>query len=104
MPAVYRVIVLPRAFTDLERILDHIGKHSPANAARTIDRLWREMHSLDQLPHRYRVVHGKRQPKGPVRRMPVPPFLVYYRIDDSSHVVRVLTVCHGSQRQPRRFD
>jgi hypothetical protein len=55
------------------------------------------------LPHRYRVVQGASRPMRAVRRMPVPPFLVYYRIDDTTHVVRILTITHGSRRQPRRF-
>jgi hypothetical protein len=40
MPDVYRVIVLPEAFDDLDAIVDHIKRESPQNAAGTIDRLW----------------------------------------------------------------
>jgi plasmid stabilization system protein ParE len=102
-PGVYLVIVSPRAFDDLDRILDHIKAVSPANAAKVIDRLRESMQRLRDLPHRYRVVQGMSRPKRAVRRMPVPPFLVYYRIDEPLRVVRILTVTHGSQRQPRRF-
>lgn len=99
----YRVIVSPRAFADLDGILEHIAQSSPANAARVIDRLWESMQRLQHLPHRYRVVRGRSGAASAVRRMPVPPFLVYYRVDEQNHVVRVLTVTHGAQRQPRKF-
>jgi toxin ParE1/3/4 len=102
-PGAYRVIVAPRAFDDLGRILDYIKRDSPANAAKVIDRLWESMRRLRELPHRYRVVQAVSRPTRAVRRMPVKPFLVYYRVDESMRLVRILTVTHGSQRQPRRF-
>jgi len=39
----YRVIVSPRAFSDLDGILDYIKRQSPANAAKVIDLLWKAM-------------------------------------------------------------
>ena len=99
----YRVIVSPRAFSDLDGILDYIKRQSPANAAKVIDLLWKAMQGLAQLPRRYRVVGGSRQPKRAVRRMPVSSYLVYYRIDDDQQVVRILSVWHGARRQPKRF-
>ena len=33
----------------------------------------------------------------------VPPFLIYYRIDEAKRSVGVITIRHGKQRQPRRF-
>lgn len=97
-----QVMVSPRAFADFDQILDYIGQSSPGNARRVIDRLWESMHRLKDLPHRYRVVYGRAR-NGAVRRMPVPPFLVYYRVDEPTRVVRVLTVTHGARRQPRSF-
>ena len=99
----YRVIVSPRAFSDLDAILDYVTLRSPANARRVIDRLWEAMHGLARLPRRYRVVSGPRQPGRSVRRMPGSNYLVYYRIDDQQQVVRILSVWHGARRQPKRF-
>jgi plasmid stabilization system protein ParE len=100
----YQVVVSARAFADLDGILEHIKADSPTNAARMLDRLWQSMQSLRDLPHRYRVVAYLRNPERSVRRMPVPPYLVYYRIVENLSVVRILTVRHGHQRQPRRFE
>ena len=103
MPTTYSVIVLPRAFADLEAILDHIAKESHQNAVTTIDRLWRAMQSLTVLPHRYEVHEHRRDPSKTVRSMTVAPFIGYYLVDNQNHVVRILHVRHGHRRQPRRF-
>src|SRR5579863_6474040 len=103
MVPIYRVIVLPRAFDDLNKILDFIAGRSPQNAVTTIDRLWRAMNSLIILPHRFKVHEHRRDTSKTVRSMPVPPFIIYYRVDDMLRVVRILSVWHGSRRQPRRF-
>ena len=104
MPPTYRVILSPRTFAHLDEILAHIGQNSPTNAAATIDRLWEAMNGLADLPHRYSIVQGRHRPATAVRRMPVPPYLVYYRVLEPLHVVRIITVRQGARRQPRRFD
>jgi plasmid stabilization system protein ParE len=99
----YRVILSRRAFDDLDQILDYIKQTSPSNAVKVIDRLQRAMEGLGDFPHRYRVLQGRARADKAVRVMPVAPHLVYYRVVETPRVVRVLTVRHGSQRQPRRF-
>jgi plasmid stabilization system protein ParE len=99
----YRVIVSPEAFSDLDKILDYVKEQSPANAVKAIDTLWDAMARLKDLPHRYRVIQGIRSADRQVRRMPVPPYLVYYRVAETERVVRILTVRHASRRQPKRF-
>ena len=103
MPTTYRVIVLPEAFKNLDRILSYIKRDSPQNAARVLDRLWDATRSLSIFPQRYPVRENRREPTKVVRSMPVPPYMIYYRVDDLLHVVRVLTVRHGSRKQPKRF-
>jgi toxin ParE1/3/4 len=98
----FRVILSPRAFADLDRILDYIAKDSPMNAARFIDHLQAEMDGLADLPYRY-PIHQETRRRAPVRRMPVPPYLVYYRVIDAHRAIRVLMVRHGARRQPKRF-
>ena len=103
MPTAYRVIVLPEAFDDLDRITEYIKKDSPKNAAAVLERLWKATETLSLFPHRYKVREYRRDRTKAVRSMPVPPFIMYYRVDDVLHAVRVLTIRHGSQKQPRRF-
>ena len=103
MPTRYRVIVLPRAFADLDSILGHVAVSSPQGASTVVDQLWRAMQGLQEFPHRCKVHEHRKDPALAVRSMPVWPYIVYYRVDDATRGVRILTVRHGSRRQPRRF-
>jgi toxin ParE1/3/4 len=103
MPGRYRVIISPRALSDLEDLHRYIVRDSPGNASALIRRLIAAIDSLEDFPHRNRVYQGRRQPSEAVRRMVVLPFLLYYRVDDAERVVGVITVRHGRRRQPRSF-
>lgn len=96
----YRVRNTPRATADLVGIFEYISRHSPQNAARMVKKLVDAIDGLTILPHRYDVprtgfVRGKS-----VRSMPVRPYLVRYRIDESTQTVYVLRVRHGARRRP----
>src|SRR3954471_23217179 len=102
MPApTYRVIVLPQAIDDLDHITAYIRQSSPQNAALVFARLWAAARSLSALPHRYEIHRYRRYPAKAVRSMAVPPFIIYYRIDETARIVRILTIYHGARRQPR---
>jgi plasmid stabilization system protein ParE len=103
LPTRYRIILLPRASNDIAAICSYIEQDSPQNAAIVAQSLMDAIDALEILPHRYRVHEHRRDPALTVRCMPVPPFLVYYRVDDMRQAVRILTVRHGHRRQPRRF-
>ena len=103
MPTTYRVIVTPEALDDLDRLTDWIKQSSPQNALIVFNRLWQATQSLDTFPYRFAVRQHRRDPAKTVRAMPVSPHIVHYRIDEIIHTVRVLTIRHGHQRQPRRF-
>jgi len=96
----YHVIIEPRASSDLISIYAYIEKDSPQNAASVSQMLFDAIDSLEFFPHRYKVHRWRRNPMRVVRSMPVPPFIVYYRILEPHHAVQVLTVRHGAQRQP----
>ena len=98
-----RVILSRRAFDELDQILAYIARESASNAAKVIDRIQSAIASLSELPYRYRTVQGRSTAPRAVRRMPVPPFLVYYEVIALHRTVRVLTIRHARQKQPRRF-
>ena len=100
----YRIIISPRAGTDLKRIYDHIARNSPANAATVIQRLLDALDNLKELPHRTMLQRPSHRIRHPVRSLPIPPYVVFFRAIDDDRVVRILTVRHGAQRRPRRFD
>jgi plasmid stabilization system protein ParE len=100
----YRVIITPRAGHDLEAIYDHIARDSAQNAASMVTRILDELEPLKLLPHRAVVERQDRKLRHPVRSIPVPPYVIYFRVLDDDRVVRVLHVRHGARRRPRSFD
>ena len=100
MPDTYLIRITPRAAADLQAIFDYITQNSPQGAAGMIRTILDAIDSLNLLPRRYDVprtgyVRGRQ-----VRSMPVPPYLVRYRIDERNKVVHILRVRHGARRRP----
>lgn len=103
MPDHYRVRIVPRASDDIVGICTYIEQQSPQNAASVARELLAAIDSLEIFPHRFKVHENRKDPTKTVHSMPVPPFIVYYRVVDRLRIVQVVTVRHGSQRQPKRF-
>src|SRR5687767_10133688 len=101
MATPYRVNLTTESAGHLKEIFEYIERDSPQNASRVIERLLAAVFSLEQLPHRYRVVRDTAKVGAKVRSMPVPPFLVRYHVDDGPRVVTVLSVRHGARRPER---
>ena len=78
MPTPYRVNLTTESAGHLEAIFEYIEKDSPQHASTVIERLLDAVFSLEQLPHRYRVVRNTAKLGAEVRSMPVPPFLIRY--------------------------
>ena len=91
----YRVIITDAALTQLDRILTYIAQDSPANAVKVIDNLLVEIESLERFPGRHAEVETS---EGLLRRMPCPPFRIFYEIEHSQRTVRVMAVQHGAQQ------
>jgi len=101
MPERYRIIITPRASADLQDIHQYIEKDSPQNATSVAGEIIKAIDSLEIFPLRYRVYKGRKQPSEAVRRMPVPPFLIYYRVQEEHLAVDIITIRHGARRPPR---
>jgi plasmid stabilization system protein ParE len=100
----YRIIITPRAGRDLEQIHTYIAQDSPGNADGMISRILAAVELFEQFPHRTVVEHRGPKLRHPVRSLPVPPYLIYFRVIDDQQVVRILHVRHGARRPPRKFD
>src|SRR5579863_8462370 len=103
MPERFHVIISMRTAREMTEICSWIERTSPQNASLVAQRLLAVIDSLDLFPHRYKGHEHRQDPAKTVRSMPVPPFIVYYRVDDVRRTVRVLSVRHGARRQPKRF-
>ena len=103
MPPAFRIILSPEAAADLQAIHEYISHDSPRNAARMVDRILEAVAKLEIIPHRNVIEHQSRKIRHPVRSLPVRPYVVYFRVLEEEHVVRVLTIRHGARRRPKRF-
>jgi plasmid stabilization system protein ParE len=104
MAARYRIQLSKCVAADLEAIFDHIAKDSPANAGKMVARILTAIERLKILPHRNVVEGQSARLKHPVRSVPVQSYIVYFRVIDEHHVVRILQVRHGARKRPKRFD
>lgn len=104
MPKHYDVRITKEASSNLDSIFAHVARQSPQNALAVLQRLIDGIFSLKMLPHRYKVYRQATDAHEPVRAMPVPPFVVYYRVIEIGRVIRVVAVLHGRQRRPRSFE
>lgn len=101
----YRVIIMPRVASDLAEIHKYIAKDSEQNAAATIGRIVAAIDSLAQTPHRTIVEESRKKTlRYPARSLPVPPYIIYFRVLEDKKAVRVTHVRHGARRPPRGFD
>jgi plasmid stabilization system protein ParE len=97
MPEVYEVHLMPEASADLIAIHDFIEKASSQNATSVVKGLFEAIDSLELFPHRYKVHRSNQEVNRIVRSMPVPPFIVFYRIRETDRIVEILTVRHGAR-------
>jgi plasmid stabilization system protein ParE len=104
MTELYRVIITPRAGSDLERIYDYIARDSEQYAAGMITRILDAIELLKHLPHRTVIERQNPKLRYPVRSLPVRPYIVYFRVLDDEKVVRILHVRHGARGGLPRFD
>jgi toxin ParE1/3/4 len=104
MPGTYRIILSPRAGSELQDIFEFVAEQSPQNAASIVERILSEIDSLETMPGRYKIERHDRKLGYGIHSMPVPPFVVFYRIEDDRQAVRVLCVQHGARRRPRNFE
>ncbi len=104
MPESYRITIMPRAAEDLAGICDYISQDSPQAAADVARHLLDAIDSLEIFPYRHRVHRWRRAASRVIRSMPVPPFIIYYRVLQKRHTVQILTVWHGKREQPIAFD
>jgi plasmid stabilization system protein ParE len=100
----YRLIITPRAGADIAEICDYIEHDSPQNAVVAARRILDAMEGLERFPHRTVMPRQSKKLKHPVRTLPVPPWVIYFRVLEDERVVRVLHVRHGARRRPRKFD
>jgi plasmid stabilization system protein ParE len=92
------------AYRDLSSIHRHVERSSPANAARLVSEIMDAIDGLQLFPNR-NIVESQQPPKkGPVRSLPVLPYMIFFRVEDKTRIIRILRIRHGARKPIRKFD
>jgi len=91
-----KVLITDTALADLREIVEFIAQDDPQAAARLGEKLIARALSLATLPERHPYHDARRG----IRKMPLPPYLVFYTCDQAADVVNILHFWHGARRWP----
>lgn len=99
MSGTYFVIYSPEAKDDLREIYSYIAYdlQAPETAKGQVNRIRKEIRSLDFMPSRYTVVDWEPWKSMGMHRVPVDNFVVYYTVNDGSRTVTVIRIFYGGR-------
>lgn len=92
----FKVLIAESAIADLNEIIEFVAQDDAGAANRLGHKLIDQALALRTFPARF-PFHDERRG---IRRMPLPPFLVFYACDEVSRVVSVLHFWHGARQPP----
>ncbi len=92
----FKVLITDSAIVDLREIVVFVAHDDPAAALRLGEKLIARAMRLATMPDRFPL----HDPKRGIRKMPLPPYLVFYTADASAGIVNVLHFWHGARRPP----
>ena len=88
----YKVIIAPRAISDLRDIVLYVSPDRPEAAKRLGYALIEKTKVLSSFPRSGRIVREFADPN--IRQLVLPPYRIIYRVDDVSRVVGVARYWH----------
>jgi toxin ParE1/3/4 len=91
----YKVIIAPRAISDLRDIVLYVSPERPEAAKRLGYALIEKTKVLSSFPRSGKIVREFSDPN--IRQLVLPPYRIIYRIDDTLRVVGVARYWHGAQ-------
>ena len=99
MSDAYRVVYSPEARDDLKEIYTYIAVElqAPETAEGQVNRIRKEIRSLDFMPSRYAIVDWEPWRSMGMHRVPVDNFVVYYAVNDGSRTVTVIRIFYGGR-------
>ena len=95
----YKVVYSPEALNDLKDIYAYIAYELlvPDTAKNQVNRIRREIRSLDFMPSRYALVDWEPWQSLGLHRVSVDNFTVFYLVGDSSLTVTVIRIVYGGR-------
>jgi plasmid stabilization system protein ParE len=76
--------------------VEFVAEDNPGAATRLGEKLVAHALSLTTMPERF-PFHDERRG---IRKMPLPPFLIFYVGDETASVVNILHFWHGARQRP----
>jgi len=98
----YKIIVAPRAISELRDIVLYISADRPEAAQRLGHALIEKTKALAAFPRSGGVVREFADDN--IRQLVLPPYRIIYRIDDAARVVGVARFGHGAQSKLSSVD
>ena len=92
----FRLLYTQRALNDLAEIIGHMAGDDADAAFRFGSSLLDHVDLLTRFPRMGSII--RRRPQ--VRKLLHSPFLIYYRVDDQSRMIKVLHLRHGARKPP----
>lgn len=95
----YSVVYSPEAIDDLREVYSYIAFTllAPETAEKQLNRIRKEIRSLDFMPSRYALVEWEPWQSMEMHKVPVDNFVVYYIVDDDSRIVTVIRIFYGGR-------
>src|SRR6267154_4514065 len=95
----FKVLITDSAIADLKEIVEFVAQDDSNAAARVGEKLVANAMKLATMPERFPIHDSDRG----IRKMPSPPFLIFYSCDPGAHTVNVLHFWHGARESPTSF-
>lgn len=95
----YKVIYSPEALDDIRNIYSYIAfdLKVPDTAQGQVDRIRKEIRSLDFMPLRYAIVDWEPWRSMEMHKVLVDNFVIYYTVSTKSLTVTVIRIFYGGQ-------
>lgn len=95
----YQIIYSPEALEDIRKIYSYIAYELrvPDTALNQVNRIRKEIRSLDLMPMRYSVVDWEPWKSMQMHKVPVDHYVIYYIVDIGLCTVTVIRIVYGGQ-------
>lgn len=99
MKGPFEIRYTTRATSDLKDLYTYLAfsRNEKVIARKLLDRIRKEIRSLDMLPERFRVVDWEPWASKKMRQMTVGRYLIYYQVDTELQKVYIFRVVYGGR-------
>ncbi len=95
----YSIMYSPEAMDDLRETYSYIAfvLRTTSTAESQINRIRKEIQSLDFMPSRYMLVDWEPWQSMGMHKVPIDNFVIYYMVDDGKHIVNIVRIFYAGR-------